>query len=303
MKPSSRSFLWALVMLTLASLQPCLAATPADGLAALPAALPSVQASGAAASPAASVIAQEARAFAQRIKSGELAVLPDEAVLKAFRALQPETLAAYLELGARPFNEYELWLTREERLGGQWPAKPCVNHIKYRQQPRQVYMKWLDGGAKAGQEIIYDETRRKGEMYGHIGGAFNVMSVWTSLTGSMARANSNHSVNELGVQAMVAIVVADRALYAAEGRRPLPASIELARLKGQRTVAVTWVASSPQHYAHKTTVYLDLQQPLMRGIEAWAEDGNQTERIVLDKIVPATFTDADFDPGNPAYKF
>jgi len=250
-----------------------------------------------------SVIMQEAQAFAQRFKAGEIAALPDEALVKAFKQLNPETLTSYLEVGARPYTDYELWLTREERLNGQWPSKPFLNHIKYRQQPRQVYVRWLDGGAKAGQEIIYDETRRKGEMYGHIGGAFNVMSVWTSLTGSMARANSKHSVNELGVQAMVAMLVADRSQFLAEGHRPYPASIEVARFGGQRTVAVTWLAPSDQHYAHKTTVYMDLQQPVMRGIEAWADDGSQIERIVLDKIVPTTFTDADFDPGNKAYKF
>jgi hypothetical protein len=285
MKPSLRSLLVSVWALTLAWPLAARAASPAD------------------APPGKGVLTQEASAFVQRIKAGEIAALPDDDLLKAFKQLNPEVIASYLEIGAQAYAEYELWMSRQERLGGSWPAKPFLNHIKYRQQPRQVYIKWLEGGPKAGQEIIFDESKRKDAMFGHIGGLFNVVSIWTPVSGAMARSNSNHTVADLGVQSMVAIVVADRGQYLAEGRRPYPDAIEVARLAGQRTVALTWIAPSPQHYAHKTKVYLDLQHPLMRGIEAWADDGSQTERIVLDKIVPASFTDVDFDPGNKAYGF
>lgn len=248
-------------------------------------------------------IEHEARQFVRRLQAGKIAAMSDEDVVEAFEDLDPEVLASYLEMGGQAYGEYELWMSREERLGGQWPDKPFLNHIKYKHQPRKVYMKWLKGGANAGQEIIYDETRRKDQMYGHLGGLFNVASVWTSVTGSMARANSNHTIADLGVQAIFGIVAAERAQYLAEGRRPFPDRIEVATVAGQRTVALTWVAPSRKHYAHKTRVYLDLDRPMVRGIEAWNESGEQTERIILQKIVPATFTDADFDPANKAYAF
>jgi hypothetical protein len=247
--------------------------------------------------------AQEARVFVNRLKAGEIAAMSDEDVIKAFKQLNPDVISAYLELGAQPYAEYELWMHREERIGGVWPDKPFVNYIKYRQKPRQVYVKWLDGGAKAGQEMIFDESKRKDEMYGHIGGLFNVMSIWTSMHGVFARNNSNHTVADLGIQAIFDIVNGERALYMAEGLRPHPQQIEVMEVSGTRVVALTWIAPTRKHYAHKTRVFLELNQPMVRGIEAWDESGAQIERIIIDKIVPMKFQDADFEPSNKAYAF
>ena len=253
--------------------------------------------------PALTVVAQEAQSLVERIQAGDIAKLTDADVIDTFKRLTPEVIASYLELGVQPYNEYELWMRREERLGGKWPAKPFLNHIKYRHRPRQLYLKWLTGGPKAGQEMIFDETRRKDALYGHVGGVFNVMSIWTPIDGALARSNSNHTVADLGLQSICAIVTAERALYHAGGRRPFPDGIEIGEVAGQRTVALTWVAPSARHYAYRTKVYLDLRQPVVRGIEAWDADGTLIERIFLDKIVRTTFKDEDFDPANEAYAF
>ncbi|TAL15528.1 MAG: DUF1571 domain-containing protein [Aquabacterium sp.] len=248
-------------------------------------------------------LAQQARGLVARIQSGELAQLPDADVAETFRRLDPEALASYLEIGVQPYNEYELWMRREERLGGRWPAKPFLNYVKYRHEPRQVYVKWLRGGAKAGQEIIYDETRRKDAMHGHVGGILNVASIWTALDGSMARSNSNHRVTDLGLQAIYAILKTERELYRSEGRRPIPDRVEVDQLEGQRMIALTWIASSPKHYAYRTKVYLDLRLPIVRGIESWDAEGSQIERIFIERIVPTRFEDSDFDPANQSYAF
>ncbi|MBI5926054.1 MAG: DUF1571 domain-containing protein [Aquabacterium sp.] len=266
--------------------------------------LPSVHAASNPVEPGAlAAQSQAARAFAHRLKAGEIAAMSDEDVVKVFRQLHPDIISAYLEVGAQPYSEYELWMHREERIGGVWPDKPFVNYIKYRQKPRQVYVKWLEGGAKAGQEMIFDESKRKDEMYGHIGGLFNVMSIWTSIHGVFARNNSNHTVADLGIQAIFDIVNGERALYLAEGQPSQPQQIEVMQVNGTRVVALTWIAPSRKHYAHKTRVFLELHQPMVRGIEAWNEAGAQIERIIIDKIVPARFQDADFDPANKAYAF
>ena len=246
---------------------------------------------------------QEAHIFANRLKAGEIAAMSDENVIKTFTQLHPDVISAYLEVGAQPYTEYELWMSREERIGGAWPNKPFLNYIKYRQKPKQIYVKWLDGGAKAGQEIIFDESKRKDEMYGHIGGFFNVTSIWASMNGIFARNNSNHTVVDLGIQAIFNIVNSERALYTSEGLRPHPQQIEVMEVGGARVVALTWIAPNRKHYAHKTRVFLELNQPMVRGIESWDEDGTQIERIIIDKIVPAKFQDADFSPTNKAYTF
>lgn len=247
----------------------------------------------------------EAQAFVQQIKSGALTSMSDEQLVKTFSRLHPDTIPSYLELGLKPLNEYELWMRREERLSTGWTSQPFVNYIKYRHKPRQVYMKWLKEGPKSGQEIIYDETRRKDASYGHLGGLFNVTSIWTTIDGSMARSNSNHTVRDLGMQSVVGILAESHRQRVKAGLPTAPNQIEIARVDGERTVALTWVtpAGMAGSYAARSKVYVNLQQPWVRMIESWNERGDMIERISFDKVVPATFTDADFDPKNSNYAF
>lgn len=81
--------------------------------------------------------------------------------------------------------------------------------------------------------------------------------------------------------------------------------IWIARINGERTVAFTWVTPPGMtgSYAAKSKVYVNLTQPWVRMIESWDEHGEMNERISFDKVVPATFTDADFDPKNSDYGF
>ena len=231
--------------------------------------------------------------------------LDDQTLVQTATRLGSEGLLSRLEAGTRALAEYELWMRRQEQLADGWNDKPFVHYIKYRHSPRQVYMAWLKGGPKAGQEMIYDETRRKDAMYGHLAGLFNVMSMWTPLDGSLARSNSQHSVRDIGLQSIVDILHEQQARRKQAGVRLEPDLIEVSELAGQRVLAVTWVtpAGLPKGYAHKTRLYLDLQQPWVRQIESWDEQGRLQERVWFEKIQPAHFTTRDFDPANPDYRF
>lgn len=48
---------------------------------------------------------------------------------------------------------------------------------------------------------------------------------------------------------------------------------------------------------------LDLHEPWFRTVESYDNDGRPFERIVIEKIAPASFDEAAFDPKNPAYAF
>jgi hypothetical protein len=251
------------------------------------------------------VVIDEAEAFVHKIKSGALLAMSDEQLIKAFSQLNADTIPNYLELGLKPLNEYELWMKREERLSTGWTSQPFVNYIKYRHKPRQVYMKWLKDSPKSGQEIIYDETKRKDSSYGHLGGFFNVASMWATIDGSMAKGNSNHTVRDLGMQSVVGFFAESHRQRIKAGLPTAPNQIEVIKVNGERTVALTWVtpAGMTGSYAAKSKVYVNLQQPWVRMIESWNEHGEMIERISFDKVVPANFTDADFDPKNSNYAF
>ncbi len=250
-------------------------------------------------------VRQQARTLLQRWQAGGLQALDDEALVHTFRALPPEVLATALALGASQHEAFEVWMKRHERIDGRWNDRPYLNHIKIRRHPLQAYVAWLVGGPKAGQEILYDARRRPDEMYGHLGGSLNVLSMWTSLDGSLARQNSRHSVLDLSPRFIADVVSAELQRYRAEGRSPQADVIEVATVAGQRCLALSWTPPSgpPAHYAARTRICLNLGQPWVLQVESWDAAGEVQERILFDKIVPATFTDTDFDPANPAYRF
>ncbi|XYJ89628.1 hypothetical protein AEMCBJ_19255 [Cupriavidus necator] len=160
--------------------------------------------------------AQQAALFSRQVASGELARLSDEQVLAVFHALQPDALLKWARAEMNRYPEYEYWMSRQERLNNQWQDQPARMQIRYRHQPRQLYAKWLPGGAQSGQEIIYDETRRKDEMYGHLGGVLGFTSMWIALDGTLARSQSNHTVRDLGFQFVLSMLERDaRSLRAA----------------------------------------------------------------------------------------
>lgn len=252
-----------------------------------------------------SALTREVETLVQQIKSGSLAAMTDDQLVKVFTQLNPQAALAYLEASVKVLGEYELWMRREERLASGWTPQPFVNYIKYRHQPRQVYVKWLKGGPNAGQEIIYDETQRKDAIYGHLGGLLSMVSMWTAMDGSLARSNSNHTVRNLGLQPIVGIIASENRMRVKEGYSSAPDQVEVSRLGGERMVALTWITppSVTKAYSRKARIHVDIKQPMIRQIETWDDRGDMIERIAFDRVVPARFTDADFDPKNPDYAF
>jgi hypothetical protein len=237
-------------------------------------------------------------------QSGEMEKLDDAQLVALFQSLDPLALPRYIKEGPNGYPSYEFVMSRSERIHGQWPDKPDHMLVRIAHDPLRIYAKWLPDGAHAGQEIIYDESKRTDEMYGHLGGIMNVMPLWTSLNGALARAQSNHQVRDLGTE-----YIANQ--YLSEGRKyveagvPHTTQVEVKTIDGVRVVAFTFETPTgqPQFYAKKSTLGLDLRHPYFRTVESYNNDGKIFEKIVFESITPKTFDDSTFDPKNKAYNF
>lgn len=248
---------------------------------------------------------QQAALLSKQTTSGELAALPDDQLLATFDALKPEALLLWARAEVNRYPEYEYAMTRQERLNGQWQDVPARMLVRYRHLPRQLYAKWLPNGVQAGQEILYDETRRKDEMYGHLGGMLGFTSIWLSLDGSLARAQSNHTVRDLGLQFVVSMLERDARTLRAAGLSEKYNKAELMREQGTRMIALTWdlPEGAPKYYAKKVQLMFDLTHPWPRVETAWDADGFMVEKIVFEKAVKKNFDASTFDAANSEYKF
>ncbi|MCC8401563.1 DUF1571 domain-containing protein [Paraburkholderia sp. MMS20-SJTN17] len=237
-------------------------------------------------------------------QSGALEKLGDAQLVALFQSLNPLALPRYIKEGPNGYPSYEFTMLRSERIRGQWPDEPDHMLVRIAHDPLRIYAKWLPDGGHAGQEVIYDESKRDDEMLGHLGGILNVMPMWTSLTGTLARSQSNHNLRDLGTEYIATQYLSEGRKYAETG---LPRSVQIAvkTIDGVRVVAFTFETpvGQPQFYAKKETLGLDLRHPFFRSVESYDNDGKLFERIVFEKITPMTFDDATFDPENKDYKF
>jgi hypothetical protein len=236
--------------------------------------------------------------------SGALEHMDDTQLVTLFQSLDPGTLRRYIEAGPNGFGSYEFTMWRKERIDGKWPDKADHMQVRIGRDPLRVYAKWLPDGAHAGQEVLYDESKRSGEMYGHLGGILGMVSIWSAVDGSLAKAQSNHSVRELGTEYTAKLFLAQGSRFAQAGI-VRPAKIDVRTLDGVRVVAFTFEAPAggTGFYAHQVTLGLDLRHPWFRSVEARGDDGAELEQIVIERIEPRTFDSATFDPKNPEYRF
>ncbi|VVE10940.1 DUF1571 domain-containing protein [Pandoraea terrigena] len=249
--------------------------------------------------------AAQAQWLSRTIKSGELAKLSDERIVARMRVIQADALVRFLKAESAALPEYQYQLTRHERINDQWQTTPDRMLVKIRETPLQIYAKWLPDGAHAGQEILYDETKRPKEMYGHLGGIFGFASIWSRIDGTLARSQSNHTVRDLGFAFIAEQIAHDGRSFRAAGLPETPARISVSEWNGVRVLALEWDAPAgpPQHYAYKSRVLLDLTTGRPRGIEAWDAAGEKVEEMRFEKVRKASWTDMTFDPKNPDYKF
>lgn len=247
----------------------------------------------------------QARELAQWFKTDKLVGLPDDVVVQFFKNIQPTTYCAFLKLSALFYREAEFWVRRQERLPQGWTEEPFVNYIKYRHQPRQVYISWLEGGPESGAEVIYDETVDKDRVYGHAGGVLGIQPFWLPLNSSLAKISSNHSMRDFGPQFLADRFTIDTDKLLRSGVEVKPAKVEVLSEAGRRMIAVTWDRPSgrPGYYGKKVRMGFDLRKVYVRTLEVWDENEQLRERVVVDNALARRLADNEFRPTNPEYKF
>ncbi|TDN70574.1 DUF1571 domain-containing protein [Paraburkholderia sp. BL10I2N1] len=247
---------------------------------------------------------EQVRWLRRAAQSGALERLNDAQLDALFESLDPLTVPRYIKEGPNGYPSYEFTMSRQERIRGIWPEAPDHMLVRLSRGPLRIYARWLPDGAHSGQEIIYDESKRTDEIYGHLGGLLSVIPLWTSVNGTLAHAQSRHQVRDLGTEYVANQFVSEGMKFAEAGiTRPL--KIDVKTVDGVRVVAFTYetAAGQPEFYAKKETLGLDLRHPWFRCVESYDNDGRIFERIVFETITPKTFDDATFDPKNPAYQF
>ncbi|WP_176928982.1 DUF1571 domain-containing protein [Paraburkholderia lycopersici] len=237
-------------------------------------------------------------------RDGTLAQLGDAQLVALFASLERDTLARYIAAGPNGYASCEISMRHRERIDGRWPAAADHLLVRIAHAPLRLYARWLPDGAHAGQEVLYDATHRGDEMYGHTGGLFGAISMWTQLDSAFARSQSHHRLTDLGTEAIARHFLEDYPRLAAAGAARA-SRIAVETLDGVRVVAFTWDAPPDARGlpANRETLGLDLRHPWFRTVQSYDGEGRPIEDIVIERVEPKAFDALTFDARNPDYRF
>lgn len=238
------------------------------------------------------------------VRSKILLRASNDQLITLFRSFGPSTISTYVAREAVHYQESEFQLVRQERIDGHWPSHAEHMFVRYQQTPRRVYIKWLAGGAHAGQEVLYDEQRDPTSMLGHLGGVMAFLSLHASIDGPFARSQSNHSVRDIGLPYIAELLQTESAKLNALPQKVMP-QIAVECVDKARIVDLTWITPSgrPTYYAKKEVLGISLVEPWLHAAAAYDNEGDPFERFTFENMVARHFPTDAFEPNNAEYRF
>lgn len=227
-------------------------------------------------------------------------MLRDEDALVAVE----ELLARFAE-AVNTMPDYSCTFIKREWKGGKQLPEEVI-FLKYRAEPRSVYMKWT-GPEKKGQELLWRPDWNDGNIRVHPGGLGSFVAVDLDPLGTRATAWSRHPVTESGFPSLLRTLRENLGRLKEDGASGLRFHRVPGRGECECIVLELPKWKNPSLYCYRTELCLQRETALPKHLRNWDfEDG--TFRLVEEygyenlKGNPG-FTDEDFSPENPAYTF
>ena len=242
-----------------------------------------------------------ARAAATATDDGEPMRLPQVIELARQAAEHLET----------DLHDYSAVMVKRERVSGQL-ADPKAMYIKFREKPFSVYLYLLDP-EQAGDEAIYVDGRNDGNLLGHTTGWTGKLVGTVSLnpSGLIAMQGQLHPITNIGIRNLCLKLIEF-------GRRQSdPDAVEIRRFHRASVngrpcslLRIVYPVEEPGVRAYLIRVFLDdaVGVPIRLEVYQMTDRPGETPQLQYEYTyaglkVNRGFTDADFDPKNPAYHF
>lgn len=244
--------------------------------------------------------------FSQAMSKQQLAKASDAQLLAILQSLESTALFCPVKRMIAQTPEYEFLMLRRERVreSDDLPGTPERMFVRMRHEPLTIYARWEKDGARAGQEVLYDAGKDARKMLAHVGGVFGVVSINMAIDGAVARAQSRHTVRDLGLGYILAQLESDWEKSRKHNLSTRPASVNVAREGSRRYAEVVYDnPSTPPYYAKRTRFWLDLREPLIRMVESRDNQGEVFEHIVFESLERKKLPADAFDAKNAEYRF
>lgn len=209
-------------------------------------------------------------------------------------------------------RDYSCTLVKRERIDGQLGEHEYM-FVKVRHQPFSVYIYFLGPARVKGQEAIYVEGQNEGHLLAHPNGAKGRIFRLVRLKPDslLAMTGNKYPITDLGIRRLT-----ERLIEVAEHDAQF-GECEVKYLPGAKVdkrdctcIEVVHPVPRRDFLFHKARIFVDTEHNLPVRYEAYQwpqEPGGQPvldeEYTYINLKVNGGFTDLDFDPENPEYRF
>jgi len=213
---------------------------------------------------------------------------------------------------AAKIQDYSATMVKRERIDGVLGEHEYM-FCKVRHEPFSVYLSFLAPEAVKGQEVIYVNGQNDDNILAHAGSGVRAMVGMVSLKPSsmLAMQGNRYPITELGVEnltrRLVEVAEHDKQFGECEVN-----FFPGAKVNGRvcTCIQVTHPVPRRNFRFHLARVFIDDELTIPVRYEAYdwpQEPGGQPvlmeEYTYMNVQINQGFTDLDFDPRNPAYKF
>lgn len=225
----------------------------------------------------------ERRTAVQKLSRAEL-----EQLLTSTR---PAVLLALSAQAIRSMGPYEYVMKKQERINGSLQNEQTIRTI-IREEPNAIRLEYLEGPS-AGRRLIFNSAVKKSEFRVREAGILSVMGgLWIGIKSDLARGDSNHTVPEAGLGALVRRLQADgeragdRIIVKHEGWTA-----------GGHFCSLYTLPDGGKGFDNASTrVCFDPLVGVPMKVEGFDPKGNLIERYAFTELKPFTTTETTFDP-------
>lgn len=209
-------------------------------------------------------------------------------------------------------QDYSCTFVKRELIDGEMGEHQYL-FLKVRHQPFSAYLYFMGPADVKGQEAIYVEGRNDGNILAHATGLKDTLVGTLSLKpdSAMAMKGNRHPITQIGLLNLTKKTIAnsERATQYPDCEvKYFPG----AKLNGRTCTCtqITLAQRRPETPYKMTRIFIDdeLSLPIRYETYGWTNDAKgqpqlEEEYTYLNLKFNNNFTDVDFDPKNPAYKF
>jgi len=212
----------------------------------------------------------------------------------------------FIDTGKRKYkliSDYTSIMYKQERLGNKLQDVEKIL-VKFREKPKGIYMKWLDGPWK-GRELVYsDKALGVGKVRVRESGILGIIPVTLPVDSEIAKRGSNHMVTEIGLKNLLDMIEFDYRKAAPKGEltRKNHGIVDVDGHKVFKQESILSKDKSKGYYCYRMIHYIDYLRSLEIQAEVFNWDNELQESYLYTQIkLNAGLTDRDFDPSNPDY--